>query len=129
MAPHFESDLQLGDTVNANGHQHVQSNFASKWSETSHRVRKRSKDVSTAGSGHVEVTDERSCDPSSNKSPEPLAIVGLAFQFPGGAVTEDKFWDLLTDQKNVSSDFPKERININAFHSEDPKKRATVSVP
>ena len=57
---------------------------------------------------------------------EPIAIVGLAFQFPGGIVTEDAFWDMMTERKCLSSDFPADRINIDAFYSEDDKKKNTV---
>jgi hypothetical protein len=106
MAPHLESDLQPNDTV------------------------KPSSENPQVGTGKLNgVMGHGNSDQSFDQSPEPLAIIGLAFQFPGGADTEDKFWDLLLEQKNVSSGFPKDRINIDAFHSDDPKKRATVSAP
>jgi hypothetical protein len=58
---------------------------------------------------------------------EPIAIIGLAFQFPQGAVTEDAFWDMLVNHRNTSTEYPKDRLNIDAFYSKDPKKRNTVS--
>lgn len=57
---------------------------------------------------------------------EPIAIIGLAFQFPQGAVTEDAFWDMLVNRRNASTEYPKERLNIDAFYSKDPKKPNTV---
>ncbi|KAH8691692.1 reducing type I polyketide synthase [Phaeosphaeriaceae sp. PMI808] len=59
-------------------------------------------------------------------TPEPLAIIGLSFQFPGGAITEDAFWDLLVGRQCAASKFPSDRINIDAFHSSDPKKSGSI---
>jgi acyl transferase domain-containing protein/NADPH:quinone reductase-like Zn-dependent oxidoreductase/SAM-dependent methyltransferase len=53
---------------------------------------------------------------------EPLAIVGMAFQFPSGAVTESAFWDMLTSQTCASSEFPADRMNIDAFYNADKSK-------
>ena len=65
---------------------------------------------------------------TSDKYQEPIAIVGLAFQFPGGVVTEDDFWDMMVEKKCLSCDFPADRINIDAFYSPDDKKKNTVSL-
>jgi hypothetical protein len=59
-------------------------------------------------------------------TPEPLAIIGLSFQFPGGAVTDDAFWDLIVSKQCAASEFPPDRMNIDAFYSSDPKKLGTV---
>jgi acyl transferase domain-containing protein len=59
---------------------------------------------------------------------EPIAIIGLSFQFPQGAVTEDAFWDMLVNRRNASTEYPKERMNIDAFYSKDPKKPNTVGL-
>lgn len=59
---------------------------------------------------------------------EPIAIIGLSFQFPQGADTEDAFWDMLVNRRNASTEFPKERMNIDAFYSKDPKKANTVGL-
>ena len=57
---------------------------------------------------------------------EPIAIVGLAFRFPGGATSEDLFWDMLMEKRNVSSEFPPDRLNIDGFYSSNEKKKNTV---
>lgn len=46
---------------------------------------------------------------------EPIAIVGFAFRFPQGAEDEASFWDMLQDGRNVMTEWPKERGNIDAF--------------
>ncbi|KAF2804409.1 reducing type I polyketide synthase [Mytilinidion resinicola] len=50
----------------------------------------------------------------------------MAFQFPSGAVTEDAFWEMLTSKHCASTDFPADRMNIDAFYSPDPKKPNSV---
>lgn len=61
-----------------------------------------------------------------NESLEPIAIVGMAFRFPGGAVTEDALWDMLLEKRCASSKFPSDRINIDAFHCPEGKRPNTV---
>ena len=58
---------------------------------------------------------------------EPVAIVGLAFRFPQGAVDEDSFWEKLMNKECTSTEFPKDRLNVNAFHNPSPKRMGTVS--
>lgn len=57
---------------------------------------------------------------------KPIAIVGMAFRFPGDAVTEDAFWDMLLQKRCASSEFPADRMNIDAFHCPDGKRPNTV---
>ena len=58
--------------------------------------------------------------PSSddNNVREPIAVIGMAFQFPGGADTDDKFWDLLMQRRCVSREFPKDRGNIDLYYDQ-----------
>jgi len=55
---------------------------------------------------------------------EPIAIVGFAFRFPGGAVSEETLWDMMVNKQNVSTEFPPDRLNIDAFYDPDPKKHS-----
>jgi acyl transferase domain-containing protein len=50
---------------------------------------------------------------------EPLAIVGFSLKFPEDATDADSFWEMLINGRNVSSEFPKDRLNIDSFN--DPK--------
>jgi acyl transferase domain-containing protein len=63
---------------------------------------------------------------AENGAFEPIAVIGLAFQFPGGANTEDKFWELLMERRCVSREFPRDRFNIDLYH--DPNQMSTSKV-
>ncbi|KAE8391136.1 hypothetical protein BDV23DRAFT_182847 [Aspergillus alliaceus] len=48
---------------------------------------------------------------------QPIAIVGMAVRLPGNVRSPDELWDLLFSQKDVSREVPKDRHNVDAFHS------------
>ncbi|MFL6594022.1 MAG: SDR family NAD(P)-dependent oxidoreductase [Chthoniobacterales bacterium] len=50
------------------------------------------------------------------RSTEPLAIVGMACRFPGGANDPRAFWELLRDGKDAITEVPPERWNPARFH-------------
>jgi acyl transferase domain-containing protein/NADP-dependent 3-hydroxy acid dehydrogenase YdfG/acyl carrier protein len=50
---------------------------------------------------------------------KPIAIVGIGCQFPGGADSPEKYWELLKNGIDVVNDVPKERWNHAYFHSKD----------
>jgi len=54
-----------------------------------------------------------------NGSPEPIAVIGLSFQFPGGVNTEEELWELMMERRCVSSEFPRDRFNIDLYHDSD----------
>ncbi|RDL32026.1 Reducing type I polyketide synthase [Venustampulla echinocandica] len=58
---------------------------------------------------------------------EPIAIVGFSLRFPDDAVSEDGFWEMLMEKRCASREFPKDRLNIDAFHSTDPDRMNTIS--
>jgi acyl transferase domain-containing protein len=51
---------------------------------------------------------------------EPIAIVGLACRFPGGADDPESFWRLLQDGVDAVSEFPAERPPIEEHFDPDP---------
>ncbi|KAI9146786.1 hybrid nrps pks [Paramyrothecium foliicola] len=55
--------------------------------------------------------------PPSNK--EPIAIIGSACRFPGGASSPSKLWELLENPKDVLSNFPKDRLVLSNFYNTD----------
>jgi acyl transferase domain-containing protein len=63
---------------------------------------------------------------SSDKRIEPISVVGIAFQFPGGADTEEKFWNMLMNRQCVSREFPTNRGNIDMHY--DPTHLGTSKV-
>jgi acyl transferase domain-containing protein len=54
------------------------------------------------------------------KQREPIAIVGMACRFPGGAVDSDSFWKLLCDGVDVIDEIPLDRWNAEDFFDSDP---------
>lgn len=58
---------------------------------------------------------------------EPLAIVGLAFEFPQDATSEDAFWQMIESGRSASTDFPSSRLNIDAFYHPDEDRPSSVS--
>ncbi|RYP05180.1 hypothetical protein DL765_009915 [Monosporascus sp. GIB2] len=56
----------------------------------------------------------------------PLAIVGLAFEFPGEANSEEGFWRMICNGGSASTDFPRDRLNIDAFYHPDKERPSTI---
>lgn len=57
---------------------------------------------------------------------EPVAITGFSFRLPQGAEDEDTFWSLLEMGKNVMTEWPSSRANIDGLFNEDPQIKNTV---
>ena len=54
---------------------------------------------------------------SRSAAREPIAVVGMACRFPGGAESLTSFWDLLTAGRDGMSEVPADRWTIDDFHS------------
>ncbi|NUQ76918.1 MAG: acyltransferase domain-containing protein [Polyangiaceae bacterium] len=50
---------------------------------------------------------------------EPIAIVGIACRFPGGATSPDRFWQLLWEGVDAIREVPADRWDIDAFYDPD----------
>ena len=57
---------------------------------------------------------------SSSGSAEPIAIVGMACRFPGGANDPASFWRLLCDGVDAIREIPPDRWDADAFYDPDP---------
>ncbi|KAI5194188.1 hypothetical protein AUEXF2481DRAFT_704711 [Aureobasidium subglaciale EXF-2481] len=62
------------------------------------------------------------------KEGEPIAIVGSACRFPGGANTPTKLWDLLREPKDVQTRIPESRFNPEGFYHQNGKHHGTSNV-
>jgi hypothetical protein len=61
----------------------------------------------------------KGCPSDCEDALEPIAIVGISFRFPQEAVSEASFWEMLMKKRCASTEFPTDRININAFHGNE----------
>jgi acyl transferase domain-containing protein/NAD(P)-dependent dehydrogenase (short-subunit alcohol dehydrogenase family)/SAM-dependent methyltransferase/acyl carrier protein len=51
---------------------------------------------------------------------EPIAVIGMACRFPGGAGDPDAFWRLLRDGVDATADVPPDRWDVEATFDADP---------
>ncbi|MEM1168619.1 MAG: beta-ketoacyl synthase N-terminal-like domain-containing protein [Cyanobacteria bacterium P01_H01_bin.35] len=51
---------------------------------------------------------------------EPIAIIGIGCRFPGGADSPETYWELLKEAKDVRTEIPKERWDIDRYYDPDP---------
>jgi acyl transferase domain-containing protein/NAD(P)-dependent dehydrogenase (short-subunit alcohol dehydrogenase family)/acyl carrier protein len=51
---------------------------------------------------------------------EPIAIVGMACRFPGGASSPDRFWDMLINGIDAIREVPQDRWNLEKYFHPDP---------
>ncbi|HET8887419.1 MAG TPA: type I polyketide synthase [Candidatus Angelobacter sp.] len=52
---------------------------------------------------------------------EPIAIIGLACRFPGGAVNPEDYWRILRGGVDVITEVPSDRWNISDFYDANPE--------
>lgn len=69
---------------------------------------------------------ENGTDDMTQETMEGLAIVGFSFKFPGGAEDADSFWEMLIEGRNVMTQVPKDRINIDGFHHPNTSRKNSV---
>ena len=55
------------------------------------------------------------------KRTEPIAIIGMACRFPGGANTPEAYWDLLKAGTDAIVEVPRSRFDIDAYYDPNPE--------
>ncbi len=58
---------------------------------------------------------------------EPVAIVGLACRFPGGAVDADTYWKVLSHGVDAVDEVPDGRWDVDAFYDKEPQQPGKMS--
>ncbi|KAF7128246.1 hypothetical protein CNMCM5793_002788 [Aspergillus hiratsukae] len=67
-------------------------------------------------------------DSKSTDSLPPLAVVGFSFKFPEDATSSESFWQMLLEGRCVSTEFPADRMNIDAHYHPDRNRLDSISM-
>ncbi|TVY41051.1 Hybrid PKS-NRPS synthetase [Lachnellula occidentalis] len=59
---------------------------------------------------------------------EPVAIIGSACRFPGGADSPAKLWELLKNPRDALSEFPPDRLNLKNFYHQNGTHHGSTDV-
>jgi acyl transferase domain-containing protein/acyl carrier protein len=62
---------------------------------------------------------------ADQRSPEPIAVIGMACRFPGGANTPEAFWQVLTSGADTLREIPEDRWPWQQFYSPDQRAPGT----
>jgi acyl transferase domain-containing protein len=58
---------------------------------------------------------------------EPLALIGFSLRYPQDADTPEGFWKVLEERRNVMTEWPADRIRLEAFYPKNGKQAEKVS--
>ncbi|PHH79873.1 hypothetical protein CDD82_2127 [Ophiocordyceps australis] len=56
----------------------------------------------------------------------PVAVIGLAFEFPQGATSDEAFWKMLCQGRCASTEFPPDRLNIDSLYHPDETRPSSL---
>jgi Beta-ketoacyl synthase, N-terminal domain len=75
----------------------------------------------------VHANDDRAQDPDSshsvlamNKTPAPIAIIGMACRLPGGIDSPDQLWDALLRGDDFITEIPPDRCDADEYYDPEP---------
>lgn len=64
---------------------------------------------------------------------EPIAVIGFSLKYPQDADSAPSFWSMLREKRSAMTEWPKDRINLEAFYhrdeSRDEKVRSSLLWP
>lgn len=64
----------------------------------------------------------------ASTSPVPIAVVGMACRFAGGATSAEKLWDLCASGRDAWSRIPESRFDVESFYDANSEKPGRVSI-
>jgi len=56
---------------------------------------------------------------SLHGGPEGIAIIGFSLEFPQDATSSERFWKMMAEKRCAMTEFPPDRLNIDAFYHPD----------
>jgi acyl transferase domain-containing protein len=59
--------------------------------------------------------------------PEGIAIIGFSLEFPQDATSSEGFWKMMAEKRCAMTEFPPDRLNIDAFYHPDPNRGDSFS--
>lgn len=59
---------------------------------------------------------------------EPIAIVGLSLKFPQNASNPEAFWKMMEEKRCAMTEWPIDRLNIDAFYDPEKNKGCNVRI-
>jgi len=74
----------------------------------------------------LELNDK--LEAAGGRAHEPIAIVGMACRFPGGADDPQAFWQLLREGRDAIVEVPRDRWDIDRYFDPDPDAPGRMSV-
>jgi hypothetical protein len=57
---------------------------------------------------------------------EPIAIIGMSLKFPQDATSPESFWKMMEEKRCAMTEWPEDRLNIDAFYHPDKNKNYSV---
>ena len=65
-------------------------------------------------------------DPVGQELLEPIAVIGFSLKFPQEATTAQSFWTMLQEKRCAMTEWPRDRLNLDAYHHLDKNRNDTV---
>lgn len=59
------------------------------------------------------------CPDDAQDALEAIAVIGFSFKYPQDADSPASFWSMLEEKRCAMTEWPKDRINLDAFHHRD----------
>ncbi|KAI0180358.1 hypothetical protein GGR52DRAFT_587920 [Hypoxylon sp. FL1284] len=75
--------------------------------------------------GHLSRPEGTSIDQDDRL--EPIAIIGFSMRFPDEATSPEGLWEILRTGRNVMTEVPPDRFNINGFYHPDASRPDTIN--
>ena len=60
---------------------------------------------------------------------ESIAVIGFSSKFPQEGTTPEAFWEMLLNKKCAMTEWPEDRLNVDAFYHPDSSRPDTVQYP